>query len=378
METEKHGLYIPPEAWHSQIPNSAKILYGRLCTLPSFSVDGSFASREWMASEIGVSKQRITQLIRVLIDAELILDNGWHIGKNRQKTRILKRNSLEITNRKLMDNDTATGNNKLLGVMTGNKKLLGGCNNKLLGVKEENDKKVEENQEVIGESGRSNNKSINNKSIYSFASPDGEGQRDINPSLPSYYQNRNGVRPHIIRFTKSIQKEIIKNHPDKFRQYSSEQIDNKIKDGSSVIDKLIRINNFDFQTEIKPCLHWAINDDFWTDQIRSLVPLRNKSSNGEMKFTNIFDSWKSDLKKKKKKRNDDNQPPTIGKPWTVEEINRYNEEQDKILKIEREEKLKKIAKMSYGEIVRHNQSCRRGHKITEYEMKEAEKYGYSG
>jgi hypothetical protein len=53
------------------------------------------------------------------------------------------------------------------------------------------------------------------------------------------------------------------------------------------LDKLQRIDGFDFETEIKPAIELALNDPFWARNLLSLGSLRNKGSNGEKKFINI-------------------------------------------------------------------------------------------
>jgi hypothetical protein len=137
--------------------------------------------------------------------------------------------------------------------------------------------------------------SLNNKYI-SLKNPSNFDSR------PYYYQNSNGIPASYFRFCEQIQNIQIQNHPSKFKQYSKNKLLKINGDGGKTIDKLVRLDNFNFQSEIKPCVLWAVKNDFWTEQIRSLAPLRNKSkNNGEMKFTNIFDSWKSSKKNSKTK-----------------------------------------------------------------------------
>jgi 5-methylcytosine-specific restriction endonuclease McrBC GTP-binding regulatory subunit McrB len=109
------------------------------------------------------------------------------------------------------------------------------------------------------------------------------------------------IRPSYYRFTALIQKKQKENHPSKFRQYSTQQLKRQIENGAETIDKLIRIDKWDFCNQVKPAIEWGIKDDFWTLQIRSLASLRNRGSNGETKFTNIFDAWEIEKEFKKKK-----------------------------------------------------------------------------
>jgi hypothetical protein len=61
------------------------------------------------------------------------------------------------------------------------------------------------------------------------------------------------------------------------------------------LDKLVRIDEYDWATEVQPAIRWAVKDEFWEKQIRNLSPLRKKSaSNGLKKFENIFNSFSSE------------------------------------------------------------------------------------
>ena len=87
---------------------------------------------------------------------------------------------------------------------------------------------------------------------------------------------------------------------EKFLRYQQKQLgdalvkitDTKINAGAETLDKLVRIDGFDLEGQIRPALHWAVDDDFWSSQIRSLAGLRRQSKNGEMKFANLMASYK--------------------------------------------------------------------------------------
>jgi hypothetical protein len=281
----KPGIYIPNNVLTTNIPPLAKILYGALQGFPSFEQEGVYASRKTLGAIIHCSSQRITELVKILVDSNFIFFNGQKKMKSGELIRLLKR---VPPNEKSLDPP--------------NEKSLDPPNEKSLG-----------------------NKTSNNINIYSSKSPNGDNQRVTNtPSIkgspkddsrPSYWRNRNGINPSIVRFCEQIQKKMISNYPSKFKQYSPTQIDKKIEEGSKVIERLIRINGFHFENEIKPCLLWAIRDDFWSNQIRSLVPLRNKASNKEMKFTNIFDSWEFSKKKKNKQKGEIDEPQLTDEQW---------------------------------------------------------------
>lgn len=74
-----------------------------------------------------------------------------------------------------------------------------------------------------------------------------------------------------------------KNHPE-----------STIISGAKTIQQLCIIDKYDFDQEVAPALRWAVADEFWSKQVRSLAPLRNKSKNGNKKFDNLFDSFSAE------------------------------------------------------------------------------------
>lgn len=73
----------------------------------------------------------------------------------------------------------------------------------------------------------------------------------------------------------------------------------KVNDGAEVVEKLSRIDGYDLNDEIRPALWWAVQDDFWSKNVLSLAGLRKKGQNGEMKFVNLYASYKRSLPKRK-------------------------------------------------------------------------------
>lgn len=128
---------------------------------------------------------------------------------------------------------------------------------------------------------------------------------------------KENIRPCFYRFALQIQKKQIKNYPSQFKQHSSQQLEKQVAQGAEVLDQLVRLDHWNFEKEIKPAIEWGVQEsDFWPDKILSLAQLRNKmKSNGNTKFTNIFngwESWKKDKKKKKEqfKRHEDPRNPS--------------------------------------------------------------------
>jgi len=91
-----------------------------------------------------------------------------------------------------------------------------------------------------------------------------------------------------------------------FLEYQQKQLGNglvkitdaKIRAGAEAIDKLVRIDGYSLQNDIRPALAWAVHDDFWAAQIRGLAGLRKKGNNGELKFNNLYAKFISSKPKK--------------------------------------------------------------------------------
>jgi len=96
---------------------------------------------------------------------------------------------------------------------------------------------------------------------------------------------KNERQPSVVDFVKSFY-EYLSSRGGK-KKYTAKQID----DGVDTIDKLVRIDGYDLETEIKPALRWGMSDDFWSANVMSLAPLRKKGKNGDTKFTNLFNQF---------------------------------------------------------------------------------------
>ncbi|KKN02488.1 hypothetical protein LCGC14_1117140, partial [marine sediment metagenome] len=55
---------------------------------------------------------------------------------------------------------------------------------------------------------------------------------------------------------------------------------------TATLDKLVRLDGFDFEQDVISVIQWAMEDNFWSGNIFSLAPLRNKK-NGSSKFKKI-------------------------------------------------------------------------------------------
>lgn len=105
--------------------------------------------------------------------------------------------------------------------------------------------------------------------------------------------------------TKDIRKDILKNKrqlfefADAFQQFALKQFpkgapkvsDKLLVEAVDVVDKLIRLDGFTLD-EIKDAMRWAVKDEFWSKNARSLAKLRQSSRmNGLTKFQNIREAF---------------------------------------------------------------------------------------
>ncbi len=70
----------------------------------------------------------------------------------------------------------------------------------------------------------------------------------------------------------------------------------QISEWADVVSKLVRIDNYDFDKEIRPALRWAVGNEFWSAQVRSLGTLRNRGKSGEKKFVSLFNQFSAQKK----------------------------------------------------------------------------------
>jgi hypothetical protein len=248
------------------IPSSAKLLYGVLSTFKSFEEEGVWASRKVLAKRIACQPQRITELLKMLKDADLVFFNGNKYFSEKSKIRLIKKIPHKPSD-------------------------LGGYRKRLRGAK-------------------SKDLPSNNNIIDNIHTPQKGGC-----GILSFIPKDSNIRPSYFRFADQIQKKQIQNHPSKYKQYSKQQLEKQIISSGNTIDQLVRLDKWDFCKDVKPVIEWAIGDDFWTYQVRSLSRLRARMKNGETKFTNIHDGWEQNKNNKTKaarakaKKNEDSRNP---------------------------------------------------------------------
>ena len=105
----------------------------------------------------------------------------------------------------------------------------------------------------------------------------------------------NGVPTYYYRLAGIVEQTQGKRTHARNRQYTLTQLVHRMFEGAQTIDRLVRLDNFEFSTQIDPVVQWALENLFWCKQLHSLAQLRKTSkSNGETKFTNMYDQWISD------------------------------------------------------------------------------------
>jgi len=269
-DEKKYGLYIPKEAWHTKITIMAKVLYGLLDPLPTFDVGGCFASREWMAKKIGCSKQRITELIRILIDEGLICFNGYHLNANGKRTRLLKRIPLEVTNKKLLN---LTNEKSLVGSLANDKSLELANEKSLPNIISNNIK--EKNLPL----------SISSKYPGSWLKPNYSAKFNF---IHSRYPKIDSVH---LRYVIDWQEKKIEKFFSFFKSDSNSKLIKQVVNSCDTIDKLIRIDKHYFRETIVPALKWASQDKFWSKKTLSIANLRGKGANDQNHFWHLHQQW---------------------------------------------------------------------------------------
>jgi len=98
---------------------------------------------------------------------------------------------------------------------------------------------------------------------------------------------------------KEFSKKILSEQKNKYPNFIKDNDFEKRLDKSAIVlEQLERIDGFNFESEIKPVIEWAIRNSFWSSQIKSLAAMRDISKNGEKKFVNIYSQYEENKHKK--------------------------------------------------------------------------------
>ena len=322
-------IVIPPEVLFStNLTSTEKLLFGIVQNLAQ-GEDGCWASKSYLGNLLGVSNRTISKAITNLEKNEFIeICSETYVeqkGFKTNRTIIInpelsitknqwKNNNNELDNYNPLDNNYPLDrNNNGNGYHEDQKPMIGVEENfyplrkKLLYPLEENFYTLEENfypsrRKFLTSSKKTSNefKINNNNNKYIYANKPNElndtvpmNEKSSNPSKPkksnkmtwSILVERYG-RPQV-RFVRRFLKKQKENFP-KFIKDDITPNNDRVLSSLDCLDKLQRIDGFDFETEIRPTLEAALQDEFWARNILSLGSLRKKGKNGEKKFINIM------------------------------------------------------------------------------------------
>lgn len=102
-------------------------------------------------------------------------------------------------------------------------------------------------------------------------------------SAPPRQKTKRELPEAYLSFAKKFQDEVSRRFPTLAPKVTKALVES----GAETIDKLIRLDGFSLE-DIRKVLLWAISDEFWSKQVRSLACLRKVSdNNGLTKFQNI-------------------------------------------------------------------------------------------
>ena len=117
--------------------------------------------------------------------------------------------------------------------------------------------------------------------------PQKPSSQNSKPKKPPFAQRHYNLASRIRRIARD-------NSGGAIKQIKQSEIEN----AAAVLEKLERIDKYDFDSEIKPVCFWGLEHDFWSRNFMSASSLRNKLKNGESKFTTMYMQWQDDQPKK--------------------------------------------------------------------------------
>ncbi len=249
------GIEIPSEVlFHPNLTNTEKILFGFLRNLAQ-GKDGCWASNHYLSNLLGVGEQTISNAIANL--------------RKHQFIEVCMEQTELRTNRKIFINPEfpIIYHETMVEIQD---QLKSGT--------------LQENlyipiKKIIHPYKKTYSKYINKKNNKNNI-PQTKKQNTTWKQLVKQY-GRSQVK--FVKYFLEKQKE---NFPKLIKEDITPN-SNRVLTSLDCIDKLQRIDGFDFETEIKPILEAVLQDEFWAKNVLSLGSLRNKGRNGEKKFVNI-------------------------------------------------------------------------------------------
>ena len=256
-DTFKPNSFIEYDVLQTNIPELAKILYGVLNGgFPSFKKEGVWASRKYLADIILCKQQRVTELLKILKEAELVYFNGYKELSNGQKIRLIKKvvqvDTLippKLTNLDPISSPTYQDN------IYSN---------------------IKEKEPSL---------SVSSKYPDSWLKPNYSAKFNF---IHSRYPKIDSVH---LRYVIDWQEKKIEKFFSFFKSDSNSKLIKQVVNSCDTIDKLIRIDKHYFRETIVPALKWASQDKFWSKKTLSIANLRGAGANDQNHFWHLHQQW---------------------------------------------------------------------------------------
>jgi hypothetical protein len=95
--------------------------------------------------------------------------------------------------------------------------------------------------------------------------------------------------PELCEFVRRFQSHALELHGN----LAPKITDAATRKSEDTVNKLIRLDGFSLD-DIKAAMRWAVKDDFWSANARSLAQLRKPGRNGLSKFQSIYAAWRKE------------------------------------------------------------------------------------
>ena len=283
-----------------ELSASDKLLYLYLFTCPHTNNLGVLEiSRRKMAFESGLTVESVNAGVdRLEADGKLVLDGNkiWLVNfiKNQTFTSdkiarglqtLWESTESEIIRRKAMKRypnlfavtDTASTHidTPSKGIDTPSKGIDTPCIP--IAEKEEEKEREEEEEESNARGARGH-------------TPPPADEAELMPPSPAKQEASSSAPPpdeKYLAFARRFQNEVILAHGNTAPKFT-EQL---ILSGAKVLDKAVRLDGFEWQ-EMQDALLWAVTDDFWGQNVKSLAQIRNKTRAGITKLQSVVSEFR--------------------------------------------------------------------------------------
>lgn len=287
------GIWIPIEIWENErLTIQEKVL---LTEIQSFDHgEGCWASNNYFSKFLNLTKDRAGRLVSSLVQKGFVTSRCVYAEGSKQ----IVRRYLKVSHNGKCP-IAPTGKNT--ATPTGESTVTPTGENTVDINKIKNNKKEKDISPEMKFQGRS--------------SENYDSENSEKKNLPN-----DKIKNHHINFSKRILLEQQKRYPTLIKKIDH----TKVNGGARILEQLERLDGYDFKSEIKPCLLWAIEDSFWSRNILSCAALRQKGKNGESKFTNILNAWQRENNTTSTSRSGGAAIP-VKRPWNAETTKPYED-----------------------------------------------------